>query len=217
MNRLGFRYLLAFISFIAATGLACSALSSTPTPQPEPQMPPTPLAPTAAPAVTEAPTSSAGDATAVTTSSGDLTTFTDQNNYFQIDVPADWKHTTSSGEHYYWDTFTSPDGGAVVENYVYDDGTPWTGKDSGKYALAVLNQLYSKTGSEVDIRISEEKLQDDGSDRLTWTSKSGKYSGISFFELRDTAFLMFTVDWGNDYKDQYMDTLDQVVASYRVP
>jgi hypothetical protein len=149
--------------------------------------------------------------------SSELVTFTDQNKYFAIDVPADWKHTTSSGEHYYWDTFTSPDGGAVVENYVYDDGTPWSGKDSGRYALAVLNQLYSKTGSEGDIRISEEKKQDDGSDRLTWKSKAGRYSGISFFELRDTAFLMFTVNWGDDYKDQYMDTLDSVVASYRNP
>ncbi len=218
MKSKGLYYLLAFVSFIAAIGLACSALTSTPTP--EPPMPPTPLPPTAVPAVpaaTEAPSSATGDTTGSTTGSSGLVTFTDQNKYFSIDVPADWKHTTSSGEHYYWDTFTSPDGAAVVENYVYDDGTPWSGKDSGKYALAVLNQLYSKTGGEGDIRISEEKLQDDGSDRLTWTSKSGGYSGISFFELRGTAFLMFTVDWGNDYKDQYMDTLDQVVASYRTP
>jgi hypothetical protein len=215
MNRRGFHYLLAFVSFIAAIGLACSALTSTPTP--EPQMPPTPLAPTAAAVVTEAPASTTGDAAVTPVTNAELTTFTDQNKYFQIDVPAAWKHTTSTGEHYYWDTFTSPDDGAVVENYVYDDGTPWSGKDSGKYALAVLNQLYSKTGAEGDIRISEEKLQDDGSDRLTWTSKSGGYSGISFFELRGTAFLMFTVNWGNDYKDQYMDTLDQVVASYRLP
>jgi hypothetical protein len=215
MNRRGFHYLLAFVSFIAATGLACAALSSTPAP--ELQIPPTPLAPTAAPALTEAPAGPTADAGGSTAVSGELVTFTDKNNYFQIDLPADWKHTTTSGEHYYWDTFTSPDGGAVAENYVYDDGTPWSGKDSGKYALAVLNQLYSKTGSEGDIRISEEKLQDDGSDRLTWTSKGGKYSGISFFELRDTAFLMFTVNWGDAYKDQYMDTLDAVVSSYRVP
>ncbi len=217
MNHRGFHYLLAFLSFIAALGLACSALTSVPTPTPELAMPPTPLAPTAAPVVTEAPSTATGDTVAPAAGSGELVTFTDQNNYFQIDVPAEWKHTTSSGEHYYWDTFTSPDGGAVVENYVYDDGTPWSGKDSGRYALAVLNQLYSKTGAEGDIRVSEEKLQDDGSDRLTWTSKAGKYSGISFFELRGTAFLMFTVDWGDGVKDQYMDTLDAVVASYRVP
>ncbi len=216
MNSRGFQYLLAFVSFIAAIGLACSALTSTPTPQPV--IPPTPVPPTAAPVVTEAPTNPPTGTTGDTTAGSGLITFTDQNKYFQIDVPADWKHETSTSEHTYIDTFTSPDNGALVESVVYDDGTSWSGKDSGKAALYLLNQYYSKTGSEGDIRVSEEKLQDDGSDRLTWTSKGGKYSGISFFEVRNgTAFLMFTVEWGNDYKDQYFDTLDQVVASYRVP
>ncbi len=218
MNHRGFHYLLAFVSFIAALGLACSALTSVPTPTPEPAMPPTPLPPTAAPVVTEAPSTATGDTIATAPSGGELVTFTDQNKYFEIDVPADWKYTSSSSENTYSDTFTSPDGGAVIESIVYDDGTSWSGKDSGKAALYLLNQYYSKTGSEGDIRISEEKLQDDGSDRLTWTSKKGKYSGISFFEVRnDTAFLMFTVDWGDGVKDQYIDTLDAVVASYRVP
>src|SRR5512140_208358 len=97
--------------------------------------------------------------------------------------------------------------------YANDVGTPWTGKDSGKYALAVLNQLYSKTGKEGDIRVTEEKQQQDGSDRRTWVSKAGCYSGISFFEIRNqTTFLMFTVNYGNDYKDQYLDTLNNVIA-----
>src|SRR5512146_3208055 len=215
MRSRGFHYLLGFLSFIVATGLACSVVA--PAATPEPPIPATPVPPTAAPVKTEVPVMTEAP-TESSTSSSKLITFTDQNKYFAIDVPGDWKHTTSSGEHYYWDTFTSPEGGAVVENYVYDDGTPWSGKDSGRYALAVLNPLYSKTGCEGDIRISEEKKQDDGSDRLTWTSKAGGYSGISFFEIRNgTTFLMFTVDWGNDSKDQYIDTLNKVIESYRIP
>ncbi len=206
MKTKGLRYLLMFLSFIVAVGLACSSLSSSPTAEPPTQA-------AQAPAATPASNSSGSS-----TGSGDLITFTDKNNYYQIDVPSDWKHTTDSGDHYYWDTFTSPDKGAVVENYAYDDGIPWTGKDSGKYALAVLNQLYSQTGAEGDIRVSEEKQQSDGSDRLTWTSKSGGYSGISFFEIRNkTTFLMFTVDWGNQYESQYSDILNKVIDSYRVP
>jgi opacity protein-like surface antigen len=131
-------------------------------------------------------------------------------------VPADTG--TSSGDHYYIDTFTSPDQGAVVESIAYDDGTPFSGRDNGRFALQILNQQYSKTGSEGDIRVTEEKQQADGSDRLTWYSKAGGYSGISFFEIRNqTTFLMFTVDWGNDYKDQYLDTLNTVISSYRLP
>ena len=61
-------------------------------------------------------------------------------------------------------------------------------------------------------------MQKDGSERLTWTSKGGNYSGISFFEIRKpTAMLMFTVWWDNDYKDQYGDVLNQVIESYRIP
>jgi hypothetical protein len=217
MKSRSLHYVLGFLSFVVAVGLACSAVAGSPTavpPTPTPQPPsPTqePAAATQAPAATTA---------ADTTPSGDssLVTFTDQNKYFQIDLPGDWTHTTSSGDHDYWDTFTSPDKAAVVESYVYDDGTPWSGKDSGKAALYILNKLYSKTGSEGDIRVTEEKRQQDGSDRLTWTSKAGKYSGISFFEIRNgTTFLMFTVDWGNDSKDQYIDTLNNVIASYRIP
>ena len=43
-----------------------------------------------------------------------LTTFTDQNKYYQIQLPKDWKHDPSSSSHYYMDTFTSPDGNAVI-------------------------------------------------------------------------------------------------------
>ena len=43
-----------------------------------------------------------------------LTTFIDQNKYYQIQLPKDWKHDPSSGSHYYMDTFTSPDGNAVI-------------------------------------------------------------------------------------------------------
>jgi hypothetical protein len=208
MQTRGIHYLLVFLSFIVVIGLACSSLTTTPTTAPES---------TGVPA-TQAPSDTSNSSSATDTGSSALVTFTDKNKYYQIQLPGDWKHTTSSGEHSYWDTFTSPDSGAVIENYAYDDGTPWTGKDSGKYALAVLNQLYSQTGKEGDIRISEEKLQQDGSDRLTWTSKSGGYSGISFFEIRNSStFLMFTVNWGNDYKDQYFDMLNTVISSYQVP
>ena len=82
----------------------------------------------------------------------------------------------------------------------------------------MLHQFYSDTGEEGDIRVSDDSIQKDGSERLTWESKGGDYSGISFFEVRDrTAFLMFTVWWDNDYEDQYLDLLNSVIESYRVP
>ena len=154
-------------------------------------------------------------------SSGSTTVFTDQNNYYQIDVPSDWKYSQTvdnTNNYYYIDQFKSPDGNALVENIVYDDGTAFTGSDKSKFSLYLLNTFYSNTGKEGDIRVSDDSIQKDGSERLTWTSKSGGYSGISFLETRGTTtFLMFTVEWANSARDQYLDTLNAVVASYRLP
>ena len=204
MKNRGMHYLLGFFSLLVATGLACSAATS-PTPTSVP-------APTTVPA-TEAPSSSGGSTDTATSA---LVTFTDKNSYYAIDVPGDWKHETSSGSKYYIDTFTSPDQAAVVENIAYDDGTPFVSSDNGRFALQILNENYSSTGKEGDIKVTDDSIQKDGSERLTWTSKAGGYSGLSYFEIRNkTTFLMFTIDWGNDKKDQYIDTLNSVVSSYR--
>ena len=223
MKNRSFFYLFAFAALILAVGLACSALSPTPTtvptniptniPATQQVQPSTP-----APQQVQPATSDNGSTSSDTNTGSDLITFTDQNKYYQIDLPSDWKHTSGTDTNMYWDTFTSPDTNALIENITYDDGTPWTGGSNGKGALYLLNYLYSYTKKEGDIRISDDKIQNDGSERLTWTSKAGKYSGLSYFEVRNrTTFLMFTVEWGNDYESTYKDVLNNVLSSYRVP
>lgn len=156
-----------------------------------------------------------------TSNSSTLVTFTDQNKFYKIDVPGNWKHDhtkDSQNNYYYIDTFTSPDGNAVIENIAYDDGTAFAGSDEATFGLKLLNTFYSKTGKEGDIKVTEEKAQSDGSDRLTWYSKAGGYTGFSYLEIRNgTTFLMFTVNWNNDFKDTYLDTLNKVIASYIIP
>lgn len=166
-------------------------------------------------ALTEPPTEAAP------VSAGGWTTFADENGFLQVDVPADWKHSreldTRDG-YWYWDAFTSPDGHAHVDSIVYDDGTTWMGAQSSKQALYVLDEFYSLAAEAGDIRVSDDSMQKDGSERLTWSSRGGSYSGISFFEVRaGTTFLMFTVWWDHDYRAQYGDLLDQIVQSYQIP
>jgi hypothetical protein len=210
MKNRSFIYLSGLAAMILVISLACSALSPTSTPEPVSNPPSDSSISTS--------TSNNSGGTDTSSASGDLTTFTDKNNYYQIDLPSDWKHTQSTGTHYYIDTFKSPDGKAVVENITYDDGTAFNGTDNGKFALQILNQNYSSTGKTGDISITDDSIQNDGSERLTWTSKGGGYSGLSYFEIRNKiTFLMFTVDWGNDYQSTYIDTLDKVVSSYRQP
>ena len=193
----GFLYLLGLMVVMLAVGLACGSSAPEPTAEPEP-------------VATEAPV--AGN---------ELTTFTDQNNFLAVDLPGDWAYAQdvdSENNNWYWDVFTSPDERAMIESVVFDDGTAWTGSSSGKQALYMLHEFYSSTGEEGDIRISDDSIQKDGSERLVWTSKGGGYSGISFFEVRGTTtFLMFTVRYDNDAEDEYLDTLNEVISSYRIP
>ena len=214
-----FRYLIAFIVLFLAASMACSFVSggtpsAQPVQQPPAQQPAQPPAQPQAP-VDELPQPSSSD-------TGSYVTFTDQNGLYSIVVPADWIYSQtydSENNYYYIDTFKSPDGGAVIENIVYDDGTKFTGNQKGKFALSLLNTFYRSTGKEGDIRVSDDKIMKDGSERLTWTSKGGGYSGISFLEVRSngTTFMFFTVDWGDSVKDTYIDTLNAVIASYTIP
>jgi hypothetical protein len=208
---------LALLVFVISVGCLCTGLANQVTPTA------TALPPTQAPLPTKAPLPTAApvtEAPVANNDSGGWTTFTDENNFYAIDVPSDWTydHNVADDNTYYIDTFTSPDGGAVVENIVYNDGTPFTGGQNGQFALNILNKLYSKTGKEGDIKVSSDQIMKDGSERLTWSSKEGQYSGISFFEIRDKNwFLMFTVDWGNSVESQYSDILNSVIESYRIP
>lgn len=218
-----FRFLIAFVLLLLTASMACSlfgggetpATEAPPVQQPPTKQPPTQQPPTSQPVETEAPQQS-------DTTDGGFVTFTDPNDLYYIEVPADWTYEhyyDEENNYYYIDTFTSPDGGAVIENIVYDDGTPFTGNQKSKFALYLLNTFYSSTGKEGDIRISDDKIMSDGSERLTWSSRGGGYSGISFLETRSngTTFLFFTVDWGNDVEDVYVDTLDYVIESYTIP
>lgn len=210
LARQGWLYLIGFPVTVLAVGMACSTLA--------------PAAATPLPTEAALPTVGEGDtisSDASTTASAGIESFTDQNNYFVIDLPGDWQYSQdvdNENHYWYWDVLAAPDGHAKVESVVYDDGTAWTGSQNGKQALYLLNKFYSNTGAEGDIRISNDKTQPDGSERLTWASRGGDYSGVSFFEVRNrTAFLMFTTWWDNDYADKYETVLDDVVSSYRVP
>jgi hypothetical protein len=199
--------LFAFISLLVLVSLACGGGSSTPAPAPV-QQEPVQQEPQQQPVETAS-------------NSGGLVTFTDQNDYFAIDVPGDWTYAQTvdeDGNDYYIDTFTAPDELALVESIVYDDGTAFSGNQKATFALYLLNTFYSNTGQEGDIRVSEDQIMDDGSERLIWTSRGGEYSGISFLETRgSTTFLFFTVEWVNSAEDQYLDTLNAVIESYHIP
>ena len=192
-----------FITFIAVLVLVTMACGGGPAPTPAPIQQP----------IQQQPVQPSNN-------SGGLTTFTDSQNFFTIDVPADWtyEHSVSDDGLESWDTFTSPDEQALIENLVYNDKDGYAASLKGAYALYLLNTVYSNTGQEGDIRVSSDQIMQDGSERLIWTSKGGGYSGISFLESRGSdVFLFFTVEWVDSAEDEYLDTLNAVIESYRIP
>lgn len=139
-------------------------------------------------------------------------TFTNPDALFSVKVPTAWEYERSESENAGIDTFIAPDGHAVIQNIVYDDGNAISRSDAADLALQLLHNSYAP-----DVRILDNRMQPDGSERLTWTSSSGDYSGISFFETRGTTFLLFTAMYDRQYEDVYLDPLEYTISSYAAP
>jgi hypothetical protein len=206
-------FLFLFV-LLAITGLACQSVTGSPDPDPAP-----PAVQEEPQQVVEEPVEQPSEPQQQpSTSDSDYVIFTDRNGLYQFEVPGNWLQSQETGDSYYIDQFKSPDARALIENLVFDNGEPFTGKTNGKFALALLHTFYSNTGDEGDIRVSDDKLMPDGSERLTWSSQEGGYSGMSFFEVRNTTtFLMFTVEWLDDAEADYAAILNRAIESYVVP
>ncbi|RMF50402.1 MAG: hypothetical protein D6755_01195 [Anaerolineae bacterium] len=139
-------------------------------------------------------------------------TFTGPADLFTIKIPTAWRYEHDANDTTAVDTFYSPDEHAIVQNVAYDDGTAISKSEAGAFALSLLRNFYAD-----DVKITGDKVQPDGSERLTWSSPSGEYSGVSFFESRGTTFLLFTVMYDDAYQDTYLDTLDYIISTYDVP
>lgn len=139
-------------------------------------------------------------------------TFTDDEGYFSFDIPYAWRWTRETGDNHVLDTFWAPDEMAYIDSLKYDDGSTVSKSDAGAFALALLREIYA-----VDIKITGDKVQTDGSERLTWYSPGGSYSGVSFFETRGTAFLFLTFVADDTLFDTYVPTFDTLLATYVVP
>lgn len=211
-----YRMLFAFMALLLAVSLACNG-GATPT-----AIPTNTPAPTKAPAQPQPPSSDpSSNAPSNNSSNGaspDLVTFTDENSFLEFDLPGDWFYEQYTEEDLYIDIFTSPNEAAIIESLVFDNNGGVV--NNGGAALYLLNYRYSNTGKEGDIRVSSDQLEEDGSERLEWISKSGGYSGVSWFELRGnnkSIFLMYTMYWSDDIDDATFAVLQQAVDSYRVP
>jgi hypothetical protein len=127
-------------------------------------------------------------------------------------VPTAWQYERTESEATIVDTFTAPDGHAVIQNITYDDGSTISRTEAGTLARDLLHTFYAP-----DIQILDDQVQADGSERLIWQSPGGDYSGISFLETRGTTFLLLTTMYDNEFEDVYIDTLEYTISSYTIP
>jgi hypothetical protein len=141
-------------------------------------------------------------------------TFTDPHNgLFTFQVPYAWTYTSEAAENTILDSFVSPDGLSYVDSISYDDGQAVSRSDAGRFALALLREFYEVS----DIRVTNDVVQPDGSERLDWNSPSGGFEGTSFFETRGTTFLLLTWIVDSDYYDVFFPVWDALVGSYTTP
>jgi hypothetical protein len=140
-------------------------------------------------------------------------TFTGPNDLFTISVPYAWTYEQSEAENSLVDVFTSPDGHTYVENITYDDGQEISKSEAGAFARFLLQDYYQLT----DIKITDDQVQSDGSERLNWYSPSQGIDGTSFFETRGTTFLLLTWVVESDLYEQYFPVWESLVGSYDIP
>ncbi len=215
-----YRMLFAFAVLLIAVGCLCSGSTGTPTAVP----------PVNVPTATEKPAPTAEQQTPPTVASGsssDLVTFTDQNNLLAFDLPGDWTYLhveledkVYSDANAYSDTFTSPDEAAKMESLVIFSSTTVDNSVSAGAALDLLHRFYSTTGKVGDIRIASDQIMKDGSERFEWSSKSGGYSGVSYFEVRGNnkkTWLMLTAWWSDGADQTVLDSVNNAIASYVIP
>ncbi|HMV29968.1 MAG TPA: hypothetical protein PKE23_11320 [Anaerolineales bacterium] len=210
-----YRMLFAFAALMLVVSLACGGSSAPATENPT--LPPVPTNP---PAQQEQPQGQDQSQGQTTTDSG-LVTFVDENGLAAFDLPGDWVYSHSTGDNYYVDRFTTPDGfSGLVESLVYNDGTSFVKSQKGQFALDLINTFYSATGEVGDIKVTSDQIMPDGSERLEWTSKSGGYSGMTFFETRgddNSTFMMLSAWWDNNADQATLDIINNAIASYHIP
>jgi hypothetical protein len=193
---------------VAMLILACGGGTSVATSAPQQEEP----AATEA-AVTEAATSdtAATEAPAATEAAAEWIVYSDAEGFISVEIPGAWTHETKEDGNVFADNFYPEEGGAYVQNMIYDDGTTWNQSMAGQVALIVLNQAY--TDGAGDIKISKDEPQSDGSERLTWTSKAGNYSGVTVFKASGKKLILFSVLYNNDAKDYYEDQVNHVLET----
>lgn len=139
-------------------------------------------------------------------------TFSGPGDLFTIDIPIPWTYERDESDVAIVDAFYAPDEHGFIENITYDDGEEISRSAAGAFALELLKEFYAS-----DIQISDDQVQPDGSERLTWRSPSGEYSGISFLETRGSTFLLFSAVWDDAYEEAHLDSLVYTIETYDVP
>lgn len=146
--------------------------------------------------------------------------FVGPENSMSIFVPVGWVYSFDDHQTYtdsMIETLTSPDGAAIIENISIVDGNAYTMGNAGQVALFLLNDRYSSGGG--DVRVSDTKTFNDGSEFWTWKSTKGGYSGTTNFELRNDGkqILLLSFLTNNETLDIYTPLFNRILGTYTIP
>ena len=132
------------------------------------------------------------------------------NGSFSMQVPGFWRYQNTATDHSVVDTFTSPDGNAVIQMIVYDDSEYISGSVAGAFVRNLIRNYYAK-----DIVVTSYKYLADGREELIWNSAGSNYEGITYFDARDTELIIYTVMSASDYRETYSELLNNALNSFQ--
>ena len=140
-----------------------------------------------------------------------LVDYTALEDLFTLRVPSGWtqQQDTATIEKSVVDTFTAPDGNALVQVLANRVDYELDKVLKGQVTLDYMKRLYGN-----DLRVATDVTLPDGRERLDWWSEANKTSGSTYFEMEDRYLFFYTIARKDKYKDQYDPILKEIADSY---
>ncbi len=132
---------------------------------------------------------------------------------FMMNVPAPWYFVSDSDALSTFDSFVAPAEDAGIDVIAVFSPDAVSNTLAGDVTLGLLRDFYAS-----DLRVTDDQVMPDGSERLVWYSESQGILGVTFFEVRDTnTYLFLTMYTQAEYVDLYTPLFDDLLNTYVVP
>lgn len=129
---------------------------------------------------------------------------------FHIDVPTSWsKFVDASMDRTVVEGYLSPDQRASVQVAIFTKGSNISVDTKATKTREIMHDLYGW-----DMRITVDKSQSDGRERLEWYSDMKGIYGVTYFDTLNDSLYLLSIVWEDSAKELYTSVLQEIADSF---